>query len=199
MSEGQKVPRIKFPKLKFTVVKQEGYCYHGYKPGDEFIFDDFTHPPQHFCSGLMKSAFPVCYALTFGSEFKFRDNMRSLEVTCPDNAKLTFKIEVLDDAGKVAGKPKVAPPAGPNPQKLVIEVAQVRGKCHYGYKAGDTIELTGLRTPQGFCGAAYSCLFPVLFAMNFGASFSFEKDPDCKTGIACPDGGSIIFKVRRKE
>jgi uncharacterized repeat protein (TIGR04076 family) len=189
--------RVKFPKLKFTVTKYEGYCYHGYKVGDEFILDDFTHPPKHFCSGLMKSAFPVCYALTFGGEFKFRDNVRSLEVTCPDNAKLTFRIEILDDEGKVITKDKPCEPVRPNPKKMEIEVQEVRGKCHYCYKEGDKFEITGLKTPDGFCGAAYSCLFPVLFAMNFGAGFSFEKEPDCKTGIACPDGGNIIFKVRR--
>lgn len=199
MSEEKNTPRVKFPKLKVTVVKHEGYCYHGYKLGEEFILEDFTHPPKHFCAGLMKSAFPVCYALTFGSEFKFRDNTRSLEVTCPDNGRLTFKIEVLDDAGKVAIKPKPSRPVKPDPKIMEIEVQEVKGKCHYGYKVGDKVEVKGLKTPGGFCGAAYSCLFPVLFAMNFGAAFSFEEDPVCKTGTACPDNGNIVFKVRRKE
>jgi len=190
--------KVKFPKLKFTVVKYDGYCYHGYKLGDEFILDDFTHPPKHFCAGLMKSAFPVCYALTFGSEFKFRENMKSLEVTCPDNGKLTFRIELLDDESKVVVCPRKEMPAGPAPKELEIEVEAVSGKCHYGYKVGDKVTVKGLKTPDGFCGAAYSCLFPVLFAMNFGASFSFEQDPACKTGTTCPDNGAIKFKVRRK-
>ena len=147
----------------------------------------------------MKSAFPVCYALTFGGEFKFRQNTKSLEVTCPDNAKLTFKVEALDEAGRVIDKPQTEKPAGPNPKTMEIEVQAVRGHCHYHYKVGDKIEVKGLKTPEGFCGAAYSCLFPVLFGMNFGTAFPFEEDPDCKTGIACPDGGNIIFKIRRKQ
>lgn len=193
------VPRMKFPKLKMTVIKKEGYCYHKYEVGDEFILDDFTHPPKHFCAGLLKSAFPCLYALTFGAEFKFMGNTKSITTTCPDNAKLSFKIEVLDDAGNVVVKPQQEKPAGPNPKKLEIEVEELRGKCFFNYKQGDKFEVTGLRTPDGFCGAAYSVLFPVLFALNFGAQFPFEKNPVCKTSTTCPDGGNIKFKVRVKE
>lgn len=194
----KKVP-VKFPKIKLTVIKENGYCYHNYKLGDEFILDDFTHPPKHFCAGLMKSAFPVIYALTFGAEFKFRDNMKSLTVTCPDNGKLAFKVEVLDDKDQVIVKPQLEKPKGPNPKVLEIEVDEVSGPCVYNYKKGDKIRVKGLKTPEGFCGAAYSALFPVLFAMNFGAEFSFEADSKCKTGTTCPDNGNIKFKVRRIE
>ena len=198
MDQDKKMPRVKFPKLKMTVIEQKGYCYHEYKVGDEFILDDFTHPPKHFCAGLIKSAFPCLYALTFGGEFKFMENTKSIKTTCPDNAKLTFKIEVLDDEDKVVNKPQVEKPK-PNPKDLEIEVQEVCGHCFFGYKKGDKFRVKGLKTPDGFCGAAYSVLFPVLFALNFGASFSFEKDPVCKTGTACPDGGNLKFKVRRIE
>jgi len=189
------MPRVKFPKLKMTVIKQQGYCYHEYKPGDEFILDDFTHPPKNFCTGIMKSAFPCLYALTFGAEFKFMDNTKSITTTCPDDAKLTFKIEVLDEEDKVLNNPRTEKPK-PNPKKMEIEVGEVCGHCFFNYKEGDKFQVTGLRTPEGFCGAAYSVLFPVLFALNFGANFTFEEDPICKTGITCPDGGNIKFKVR---
>jgi len=192
------MPRVKFPKLKLTVIKEDGYCYHHYKIGDEIILDDFTHGPKNFCLGLAKSLFPVIYALTFGAEFKFMKNMKSLNVTCPDNGKLSFKVEVLDDDLKVVNKPQQEVPQGPNPKELEIEIEEVCGHCFFGYKKGDKFTVKGLRTPEGFCGAAYSALFPVLFAVNFGATFSFEKDQNCKTGITCPDGGNIKFKVRRK-
>lgn len=194
----ESMPKVKFPKFKMTVIKQQGYCYHGYKPGDEFILDDFTHPPEHFCSGIIKSAFPCLYALTFGAEFKFMENTKSIKTTCPDNGKLDFKIEVLDDDGKVIKKPQTEKPK-PNPKNMEIEVDELCGHCFFGYKKGDKFKVRGLRTPDGFCGAAYSVLFPVLFALNFGANFSFEKDSVCKTGITCPDGGNIKFKVRRVE
>ena len=38
-----------FPRLKLTVTKVEGVCYHGYKIGDELFLEDFTHPPKFFC------------------------------------------------------------------------------------------------------------------------------------------------------
>ena len=193
------MPRVKFPKLKLTVIKKEGYCYHHYNVGDEIILDDFTHPPLHFCTGLAKSAFPCLYALTFGASFPFRENMESITTTCPDNGKLEFKIEVLDDEGKVVIRPQGEKPKGASPKSLEIEVEEVKGHCVYGYKKGDTFTVKGLRTPNGFCGAAYSVLFPVLFALNFGAQFVFEENPCCKTGITCPDGGNIRFKVRRVE
>ena len=198
MNIEKKMPRVKFPKFKLTLIKQEGYCYHNYKVGDEFILDDFTHPPKHFCTGIVKSAFPCLYALTFGANFKFMPNTKSITTTCPDNGKLTFKIEVLDDEGKVVNEPQKEKPKGPSPKTLEIEVQEVTGHCFYGYKKGDKFEVTGLATPAGFCGAAYSVLFPVLFALNFDANFSFEDDPNCKTGITCPDGGNIKFKIRRK-
>ncbi|UCC95074.1 MAG: TIGR04076 family protein [Candidatus Omnitrophota bacterium] len=197
--EKNRMPRIKFPKLKATVIKKEGYCYHNYELGDEFILDDFTHPPKHLCAGLIKSGFPCFYALTFGARFPFMKNMKSITTTCPDNGKLVFKIEVLDDEGKVVVEPQAGIPKGPRPQTLEIEVEEVRGHCFYNYKKGDSFKVEGLRTPQDFCGAAYSVLFPVLFALNFGASYSFEQNPNCKTQITCPDGGNIKFKIRRKE
>ncbi len=196
--EEKNMPRVKFPKFKMTVIKKQGYCYHNYELGDELILDDFTHPPKHFCTGIVESAFPCLYALTFGAEFKFMENTKSITSTCPDNAKLTFKIEVLDDEGNVVVKPRKEKPKGPDPKTLVIEVQEKTGHCSYNYKEGDKFEVKGLRTPDGFCGAAYSILFPVLFALNFGAEFSFEDNPLCKTGTACPDGGYIKFKVTRK-
>lgn len=198
MDEKEEVSqRVKFPKLKLTVLEQKGYCYHHYNVGDEIILDDFTHPPKDFCLGLSQSAFPCLYALTFGAKFPFMENMRSLKVTCPDDAKLTFKVEVLDDAGGVVVEPRVEKPKGPNPKDMEIEIEAVCGHCTFGYAQGQKWQVKGLKTPDGFCGAAYSALFPVLFALNFGAKFSFEEDENCKTGTACPDGGHMKFKVRR--
>jgi uncharacterized repeat protein (TIGR04076 family) len=204
-----------FPKLKLTVTGVFGLCYHGYKIGDEIILEDFTHPPKHFCLGLAHALFPVIYALSFGSCFPFRDNQRSLLVTCPDGGKLEFKAEILDKDGKVQVIPKnpnfsrpaiqveggIPPVAGkgPNPKKMVIEVVQAKGKCAFGYKVGDKWETQGLKCIPGFCGAAFHCAFPALFALNFGAKFFFMPDPDSIDTVTCPDGGNIVFKVTRIE
>jgi uncharacterized repeat protein (TIGR04076 family) len=188
--------RKKFPKLKFTVIKDEGhFCYHGYRVGDEFILDDFTHAPKDFCLAIAHAAFPCMHALTFGGKFPFRENMKSIETTCPDGGKMAFKVELLDENGNVVVEPQKEKPKGPNPKDMTIEVEYSDGTCHCGYKTGDQWKVKGLKTPENFCGAAYHLLFPVLFEMNFGASFWFEKDPFVKTGITCPDGGKVKFKV----
>ena len=188
-----------FPKLKLTVMNVYGECYHGYKSGDELILEDFTHAPKFFCLGLAHALFPVIYALSFGAKFPFRDNQRSLLVTCPDGGKLEFKAEILDKDGLVETLPKDPDFKGPSPKKMVIEVVENKGKCTFGYKVGDKWETTGLKCIPGFCGAAFHTAFPALFALNFGAKFFFMKDPDCIDTVTCPDGGNIIFKVTRIE
>jgi len=186
-----------FPKLKLTVTNVFGECYHGYKAGDELILEDFTHPPQFFCLGLAHVLFPIIYALSFGAKFPFRDNQRSLLVTCPDGGKLEFKVEIFGKEGPIETVPKDPNHKGPNPKKMVLDVVKAQGKGSYGYKVGDTWETTGLKCIPGFCGAAFHCAFPALFALNFGAKFFFMKDPDSIDTVTCPDGGNIVFKVRR--
>lgn len=209
-----------FPKLKLTVNNVYGHCYHGYKQGDEVILDDFTHPPEFFCLGLAHALFPVIYALSFAACFPFRDNQRSLSVTCPDGGKLEFKVEILDREGKVQHIPKdpnysrpdiqdeggIPPDSeerragkGPNPKKMIVEVVKSKGKCFFGYKVGDKWETVGLKCIPGFCGAAFHAAFPALFALNFGAKFFFMANPDSIDTVTCPDGGNIVFKVTRIE
>ena len=186
-----------FPKLKLTVTGVFGECYHGYKIGDEIILEDFTHPPEHFCLGLAHALFPVIYALSFGAKFSFRDNQRSLLVTCPDGGKLEFKAEILRKNGEIENVPKDPDFRGPNPKKMIIEVVKAKGKCTFGYKVGDKWETQGLKCIPGFCGAAFHTAFPALFALNFGAKFFFMQNHNSIDTVTCPDGGNIIFKVTR--
>ena len=192
-------PRVKFPRIRATVTKQEGFCYHLYKVGDQFIFEDFTHPPKDFCLGAVHSMFPVMYALTFGAEFGFMENMKSLRTTCPDGKKVEFLIKLIDEKGQVIEKKRQVMPSGPKPKTMDIEVKESSGKCHYNYKVGDKVTVKGLKVPEGFCGAAYHMLFPVLFGMNFGATYPFMDDPNSLDTATCPDGGHVIFKVTRRE
>jgi uncharacterized repeat protein (TIGR04076 family) len=195
----KKKPRMTFPRIRATVLKQEGYCYHGYKVGDQFEFGDFTHPPKDFCLGAVHSMFPVMYGLTFGAEFPFMENVKSLRTTCPDGKKVEFLIELIDEEGRVIEKKRIAPPSGPNPKTLEIEVKESSGKCFYKYQVGDKVTVQGLKLPEGFCGAAYHMLFPILFGMNFGATYPFMENPDSIDTATCPDGGHIVFKVTRKD
>jgi len=206
--------RMEFSGLRATVTKQEGFCYHRYKVGDQFTFKDFTHPPQDFCLGAVHSMFPAMYALTFGAEFPFMENTKSLLTTCPDGKKVEFLIEMVDKEGRVISKPRPQTPPGPSPEgtglpvplkegpkpkTLEIEVKECTGKCFYGYKAGDKITVRGLKTPEGFCGAAYHMMFPTLFALNFGATYPFMENPNSLDTPTCPDGGHVVFKLTRVE
>lgn len=186
-----------FPKLKLTVNKVCGHCYHGYKQGDELILEDFTHPPQYFCLGLAYVLFPAIYALSWGACFPFMNNQRSLFITCPDGGKLEFKVEILDKEGKPQVIPKDPNFKGSNPKKMLVEVVRAEGRCIYGYKVGDKFETKGLKTIPNFCGAAFHTIFPALFALNFGGKFWFMENPDSIDTVACPDGGHIMFKVTR--
>jgi uncharacterized repeat protein (TIGR04076 family) len=186
-----------FPRLKLTVTQVSGVCYHGYKIGDQIILEDFTHAPKHFCLGLAHALFPVIYALSFGAKFGFRENQRSLLVTCPDGGKLEFKAEIFDKQGSLEVIPRDPEHRGPQPKKMVIEVVQAKGKCAFGYQLGDRWETQGLKCIPGFCGAAFHTAFPALFALNFGAKFHFMNNPDEIDTVTCPDGGNIIFKIAR--
>jgi uncharacterized repeat protein (TIGR04076 family) len=76
-----------------------------------------------------------------------------------------------------------------------VEVERLSGYCSHGYCVGDRFQFAGLDTPDAFCGA-YTTLFPILVALGSGARFEYEEDPLCKTKMACPDNGNVIFKVR---
>lgn len=194
----QKEPKKNFHDvpLLVTVTKVREECYRGYKEGDTFLFEDFTKTPEGFCQGAATVLFPCLYALTFGADFQFEENPRSIHTFCPDNGKVEFFTQVLNKSGEVEKGTKKKQ-AGPNPKKMIVSVEEVKEECHYGYKVGDKIELTGLKTPEGFCGAAYNALFPVLFALNMGARFPFSEDVNCNSRVTCPDGAKIRFKVTR--
>ncbi|MCM8796298.1 MAG: 2-dehydropantoate 2-reductase [Candidatus Omnitrophica bacterium] len=188
-----------FPRLKLSVVNVGGHCYHGYKVGDELILEDFTHPPKYFCLGLAHAVFPAAYALSFGAKFPFMENQQTLKVTCPDGGKLEFKVEVLDNKGKAQFSPKDPNYKGPKPKKMLIEVVRSDGTCHFGYKVGDKWGTEGLKCIPGFCGAAFHCAFPALFALNFGAKFFFMPNQNSIDTVTCPDGGKVVFKLTRIE
>ena len=84
-------------------------------------------------------------------------------------------------------------------KRFEIEVEKVNGRCSYSYREGQKIAVNGFDTPGGFCGGAYTALFPIIVALTSGARFDFEKDPLCKTHMACPDNGNVVFSVRLLE
>lgn len=80
--------------------------------------------------------------------------------------------------------------------KIEIKVQEVKGYCSRRYKAGENWIVEGFDTPNAFCGGAYTTLFPIIVSFMSGGQFNFEKDPICKTNMACPDNGNVIFSVQ---
>lgn len=81
--------------------------------------------------------------------------------------------------------------------RFEIKVQEQRGYCSRNYKVGDSWIVDGFDTPDKFCGGAYTTVFPIIVALSSGSEFSFEKDPLCKTNMACPDNGNVVFSVRK--
>ena len=82
-------------------------------------------------------------------------------------------------------------------KKYELMVNEVKGKCFYNYEAGQTIAaFTGMKTPEGMCGAAYHAIFPSLFTLNFNGRFEDNGQMLAENVVACPDGGNIVLKLK---
>jgi uncharacterized repeat protein (TIGR04076 family) len=69
--------------------------------------------------------------------------------------------------------------------------------CHSGHKIGDEWVFNYM-TPGGMCSLAYNAIYPVALALQFGATFPWQEDPDV-IQLSCPDGEvNNIFELRRR-
>ncbi len=79
--------------------------------------------------------------------------------------------------------------------KLKLTVLNVYGHCYHGYKKGDELILEDFtHPPKHFCLGLAHALFPVIYALSFGAKFPF-MDNQRSLNITCPDGGKLEFKA----
>ena len=58
--------------------------------------------------------------------------------------------------------------------KFEIKVQEVKGYCSRDYKENDSWIVEGYDTPDSFCGAAYTTLFPIIVSFMAGGKFDFE-------------------------
>jgi uncharacterized repeat protein (TIGR04076 family) len=69
--------------------------------------------------------------------------------------------------------------------------------CHSRHKIGDEWVFNYM-TPGGMCSLAYNAIYPVALALQFGATFPWQEDPDV-IQLSCPDGEvNNIFELRRR-
>ena len=79
--------------------------------------------------------------------------------------------------------------------KLKLTVTAARGYCYHNYKVGDVIILEDFtHPPKHFCLGLAQVLFPVIYALSFGAKFPFSENQR-SLFVTCPDGGKLEFKV----
>lgn len=79
--------------------------------------------------------------------------------------------------------------------KLKLTVTNVFGHCYHGYKKGDELILEDFtHPPEFFCLGLAHVLFPVIYALSFGAKFPFMENQRSLL-VTCPDGGKLEFKA----
>jgi len=79
--------------------------------------------------------------------------------------------------------------------KLKLTVTKVNDFCYHGYKLGEELLLEDFtHPPKYFCLGLAHVLFPVIYALSWGAKFPFSQNQR-SLPITCPDGGKLEFKV----
>ena len=79
--------------------------------------------------------------------------------------------------------------------RLKLTVIGVEGDCYHGYKIGDEIILEDFtHPPKHFCLGLAHALFPITYALSFGAKFGFRHNQRSLL-VTCPDGGKLEFKA----
>ncbi|MBN3039757.1 MAG: TIGR04076 family protein [Candidatus Omnitrophica bacterium] len=79
--------------------------------------------------------------------------------------------------------------------RLKVTCLKIYGECYHNYKEGDELILGDFtHPPKHFCLGLAHALFPVAYALSFGARFRF-MDNQRSLKVTCPDGGKAEFLV----
>lgn len=80
---------------------------------------------------------------------------------------------------------------------VIARVIRQEGRCAAGHQVGDEVIFDGLTVQGKICISALYSMLPKVFAMRYGATFPWLKDPDVATH-ACPDAQNpVVFEIRR--
>jgi uncharacterized repeat protein (TIGR04076 family) len=81
--------------------------------------------------------------------------------------------------------------------KVIATVKSVKGKCPNQNQVGDRIEVERGKVVGCKCPSAFNSIYPIVFAMRFGAKLPWLEDEDVAIA-ACPDPEhQVIFEIRR--
>jgi len=82
------------------------------------------------------------------------------------------------------------------PGIVVGRVVSQKGSCEAGMTVGQEFAFGDI-TPAGICSFLYHAAFPFAVALQYGATFPWEEDPDTAT-VACPDAANpVVIELRR--
>ena len=80
--------------------------------------------------------------------------------------------------------------------RVVIKLIGNQNPCHSGHQIGDEWVFDYM-TPPGMCSLAFNAIYPVALALQFGATFPWQDDPDVIT-LSCPDHEvNNVFELKR--
>ena len=81
--------------------------------------------------------------------------------------------------------------------RVIGTVKSVKGKCGWGHKVGDRIELSGHNT-GGLCGFFYHDIFPIITMLQFGGQYPWGE-PD-RAELECMDRtNAVTIELRREK
>jgi uncharacterized repeat protein (TIGR04076 family) len=81
--------------------------------------------------------------------------------------------------------------------EVVVKLVSNESPCHIGHKIGDEWVFDYMTLP-GMCGLAYNVIYPVALALQYGATFPWQDDPDMIM-LSCPDTEvHNVFELRRR-
>ena len=80
--------------------------------------------------------------------------------------------------------------------KVVIKLLGNQKPCHSGHEIGDEW-VFDYKTPGEMCSLAFNAIYPIALALQFGATFPWQDNPDVITA-SCPDPEvNNVFELRR--
>jgi uncharacterized repeat protein (TIGR04076 family) len=81
--------------------------------------------------------------------------------------------------------------------EVVIRLVGNRSPCHVGHQIGEEWVFDYF-TPPRMCGLAYNAIYPFALALQYGATFPWQEEPDVIT-VSCPDTEvGNMFELRRR-
>lgn len=81
--------------------------------------------------------------------------------------------------------------------KVQVKVASVGRPCNAGHREGDEIIFEYNQVKGKICFDAMCSMLAKVHSLRYGAHFPWLEDPQAPARHSCPDGGNVVFELRR--